>query len=461
MKKCYLWLSLLLLGNLAYSQNFAIDTVYFAFDRYTLTDESRETLDSLIVQFQDYPNYYVEIFGHTDSSGTDEYNLKLSELRAREVAVYLVDAGIQVERIMYEGLGTTKPAASNESYRGRRLNRRVDVGVVFTHDRVPLPEPPKDTVAEVVPVVTIDPASMTDTIYSDYAQFTIKANKRYRIIAPAGTEVLIPENSFNTEAEDLTVEFKELFKLSDMFRNEMPYMTSDGPLEIPGMMSLDIREDRRPVEMVEGAQLEVKLPTTRRDPNMMVYKGTGGNRGGRRRGRNSQDLDPAEDPGFSAVTRWIEQEGEVRYNGRDKRYLFNIPEPGRYAVGRMLYYQQNTERNDKGIELRVKFKGRRYPKATTAMLIGDAVKTAIPMRRESDRWYEVRKLKYVDDRSPITLFAVQYDDDGDPWVVNFRFKLEDYLKKGKRGGLPTAKLKVKFRKITEEELEEMFVDLDN
>lgn len=463
MKNFILSLLFSLFAISAVGQNFVIDTVYFGYNRYGLSAESKETLDSLASQFVEYPNYYVEIFGHTDSTGNDEYNLVLSEERAREVAVYLIGKGAQTERVVYEGLGTTKPAESNRSHRGRTINRRVDIAVLFTDVRAPLPEPPVDSSKILaVSVVTIDPASLIDTIYCDYAQFPINTDKSYRIITPKGTEILIPLGAFDTEEPELQMTVKELFRTSEYLMNKMPLITKAGPIESPGMLSFAVNEGRRPVDIVEGTAFEILLPTTRRDQDITVYKGTGGSRGGRRR-RGGNDVDPGADPGFTAVARWNEQEGaSVRYVGRGRKYQFEVSEPARYALGRMLYESMNTERNDKGFDMFIKIKGKRWPKTTHMLMVGENIKTSIPFKKKGDKLWESKKIKFVDDKAPMILFALQYDDDGNPWIINYKFRVADYAKKGKgKKALPLVKMKLKFRKVTEQELLEILVDLDN
>ena len=70
--------------------------------------------------------------GHTDSIGTEAYNLKLSERRAQAVKAYLVSKGIDASRIYSEGKGEAQPIASNKTAEGRAKNRRVDIEVVGT-----------------------------------------------------------------------------------------------------------------------------------------------------------------------------------------------------------------------------------------------------------------------------------------------------------------------------------------
>ena len=69
-----------------------------------------------------------EIAGHTDSTGPEAYNLRLSVRRARAVKEFLVKCGIEAQRLIPKGYGEDRPLASNETKEGRRKNRRVEVG---------------------------------------------------------------------------------------------------------------------------------------------------------------------------------------------------------------------------------------------------------------------------------------------------------------------------------------------
>ncbi len=75
----------------------------------------------------------VEIGGHTDSTGTDEHNLILSERRALSVVDYLVNNKISVTRLTYKGYGNTSPIGDNVTYEGRRMNRRTEVKITGTN----------------------------------------------------------------------------------------------------------------------------------------------------------------------------------------------------------------------------------------------------------------------------------------------------------------------------------------
>ena len=97
----------------------------FSFDSSKLNISNE--LELLAEQLHTYPNDRIRIVGHTDSSGSEAYNQKLSEQRARSVANYLMSTGIDRDRLTVIGLGESSPIATNDTAEGRARNRRVDV----------------------------------------------------------------------------------------------------------------------------------------------------------------------------------------------------------------------------------------------------------------------------------------------------------------------------------------------
>jgi outer membrane protein OmpA-like peptidoglycan-associated protein len=92
-----------------------------------LLEESYYILENVFNSLEAFPNVKVEISGHTDSDGPDDYNLRLSADRAKSVKEYLVMRGIKADRIISRGYGETRPMASNETAEGRAKNRRVEI----------------------------------------------------------------------------------------------------------------------------------------------------------------------------------------------------------------------------------------------------------------------------------------------------------------------------------------------
>jgi outer membrane protein OmpA-like peptidoglycan-associated protein/uncharacterized protein (DUF736 family) len=113
-----------------------LDRVFFETAKWGLLEESNEQLDELVKLMNDYPQMEVEIHGHTDSRGSSSYNQKLSENRTKSVYQYLVDQGIDSDRMKYIGYGEAKPIEDNMTASGRQMNRRVEFVVVKIKDGV-------------------------------------------------------------------------------------------------------------------------------------------------------------------------------------------------------------------------------------------------------------------------------------------------------------------------------------
>lgn len=101
--------------------------VLFDFNKYTLKPEARERLAKISGIILAYPALKLNIEGHTDSIGSDEYNQELSEKRAESVRGYLVSQGVKPDEVSSVGLGKANPVADNGTASGRKLNRRVEM----------------------------------------------------------------------------------------------------------------------------------------------------------------------------------------------------------------------------------------------------------------------------------------------------------------------------------------------
>jgi outer membrane protein OmpA-like peptidoglycan-associated protein len=116
------------LGTLVDEQiTLEMNNIFFDFDKYSLRSESFLELNRWVEVFIKHPELKAEIHGHTCWIGTEEYNQKLSERRATAVINYLVTQGVAKSRLSMKGFGETKPAASNDTQKGREMNRRVEV----------------------------------------------------------------------------------------------------------------------------------------------------------------------------------------------------------------------------------------------------------------------------------------------------------------------------------------------
>src|SRR5258708_6204908 len=103
--------------------------VLFDFNKYTLKSEARERLAKISGIVLAYPDLKLDIEGHTDAIGSDDYNQTLSEKRADGVRGYLVSSGVVPDHVSAVGLGKSNPVADNSTAAGRKLNRRVEMVV--------------------------------------------------------------------------------------------------------------------------------------------------------------------------------------------------------------------------------------------------------------------------------------------------------------------------------------------
>jgi len=99
----------------------------FDFDKTTLKPDGKRKVDEAVKVMKANPSLRVSVEGHTDSIGSDAYNQRLSERRAKAVRDYMVEQGIDTDRITTHGWGEAKPVATNKTEEGRAQNRRVEI----------------------------------------------------------------------------------------------------------------------------------------------------------------------------------------------------------------------------------------------------------------------------------------------------------------------------------------------
>jgi OmpA-OmpF porin, OOP family len=107
-----------------------LNNVFFDFDKWDLRPESFLELDRVVKLLNENPAIVIELSAHTDSRGADDYNMKLSDNRARSVMEYILSKGISPERLSSHGYGETVPVATNDTDDGRQLNRRCEFKIV-------------------------------------------------------------------------------------------------------------------------------------------------------------------------------------------------------------------------------------------------------------------------------------------------------------------------------------------
>lgn len=104
--------------------------VYFDTNKYNINSASQATLDKLISVLKEYPDTNILVVGHTDSTGSAEYNMTLSKNRAYSVTNYFTSKGLNSSRFTTNWFGEEQPLHDNSTAEGRAKNRRVNVAIV-------------------------------------------------------------------------------------------------------------------------------------------------------------------------------------------------------------------------------------------------------------------------------------------------------------------------------------------
>jgi len=118
------------LSPLKPGEKIVLKNIFFATDSFRLKKESYAELNTIVDMLKNNPELKVEIGGHTDNVGSREYNITLSENRAKSVYDYLINNGIGAERLTFKGYGFSEPVADNDTEEGRAKNRRTEMKVL-------------------------------------------------------------------------------------------------------------------------------------------------------------------------------------------------------------------------------------------------------------------------------------------------------------------------------------------
>lgn len=107
------------------------EKIQFEYNKATIKEESFGLLDEIVQVIKDNPQVRkIQVEGHASADGDDAYNMKLSDSRAKSVRKYLVDKGVEADRLVAKGFGETKPIASNDTDDGKEKNRRVEFNIL-------------------------------------------------------------------------------------------------------------------------------------------------------------------------------------------------------------------------------------------------------------------------------------------------------------------------------------------
>jgi hypothetical protein len=210
-------------------------------------------LDSLLAQILGLQEIYLT--GHTDGDGKDAYNKALSKRRVDEVNIYLkekVNAPIHNDY-----LGEIKPVSSNKTDEGKKLNRRVEVTLIYKN-----PDPVKH--------ITLQ--DVYDELSAATQRFRIRTKNDTIIVLTAGTVIDIRANTFETPTDYAIVEFKEAYTFADMIGEELSTTSNGKLLETGGMVHLNYKNEEG--EKIKAQKnLNILMPSVALKEEMKLFFG--------------------------------------------------------------------------------------------------------------------------------------------------------------------------------------------
>lgn len=254
-----------------------IKSVFFDFDSYKLTKETKIELERLYNLMNEYPGLYIEVIGHTDTIGSALYNLKLSVKRARAVIDYLTQKGIEPKRFVAKGAGQDEPIAVNtnndgtDNPEGRKYNRRVEIKIhksdkkIIIKDDINIPEHLKNKNLSYCILLTKQKEQLPDNHFEQY-----EALKKYEIKEHENSEYLYTlgntkEKSeliqiFNTVLELGFIDAKivssyDLQKILQQNKSKSEILNPDNKTSLYG---IQLKALKNPVDLEIFNPLEVK-----------------------------------------------------------------------------------------------------------------------------------------------------------------------------------------------------------
>lgn len=234
--------------------------VHFESDSHTLDEATQNHLSNLLLSLEEHSDFQIEVIGHTDQDGSDDYNEKLAERRASSVSEYLVSLGVSENKLIRNSRGERELITTEASHQAKQKNRRVELKYKYTD---------YDSVEEMITELEGSSAQQTHMISTAEAQL---------IDLKGGTTVYVPKGAFvNKDGEPIEgpveLEIIEAFTLTDFVAHNL-YTESKGNLiETGGMLYVNATVDGEQVQLAENRNLELIYPVSQIKENMEVFYG--------------------------------------------------------------------------------------------------------------------------------------------------------------------------------------------
>lgn len=254
----YIFLLLLLFPVIMRAQQTTIkEQIYFPVASSELADADKQRLVNLTRSFEGKVITGIWVLGHTDNTGSLEYNQQLSEKRAHAVANFLQT--VLPLKIQIDFRGETAPVAANENEPGKQLNRRTEIIITLTEKKPELlaVQPYKKIKESQVFVVNVGKDSIR-----------IKANEGSSLIIPPGSLV---HKDGKPAAGEVTITIREYLTVGDMVLAGLHTQYQDGFLETRGTIELLYMQGKDTLHINSKVPVEVRIPTKNPTKGMQVF----------------------------------------------------------------------------------------------------------------------------------------------------------------------------------------------
>lgn len=234
-------------------------TIYFALDSDELTEDARLQLNELLQSIDELDRWKLEVRAHTDATGTDQYNADLAQRRAAAVRTYLTERDLPLDLVSISTFGEQRPVESNVTEEGRSRNRRVEIDL-YTW--------PINSLQE-----------LFGGLQEGGAQsFTFQAGESVAITGVEGTTIWIPSDIFvhadgRAATGEVQLELREAYTYADMIAQGLSTHSGAQMLETGGMIYLNAKAAGENLQIREGGELIVGMPTNEALPGMQLFTG--------------------------------------------------------------------------------------------------------------------------------------------------------------------------------------------
>jgi len=240
------------------AQTHVSEYINYNSDEYVLDTQDEEILENIYHQLNSSSDFTLNIIGHTDQDGSNDYNNQLANQRAQGVSQYLQNLGIDSKRINIDSKGELQPIEVGNSPEAKEKNRRVEIS--YTTYQFNSVEDLINTIHDV-----------------ELQREWIRSDESASLVLDQGTIVNVPANCFEyadgsgMATGDILIEVKEAFSYHDFISENLFTKSDDRILETGGMLYVNANLNEKPLKIVEGQEIELIYPLQKTKPGMELF----------------------------------------------------------------------------------------------------------------------------------------------------------------------------------------------